>query len=304
MKCDLCGSVEGTVLIKRGITYYEIRRCDACGLVLADPLPSLEAINSFYGSEYTYFTPAYARYYARKDYKKAGSVIHEIERFCKHGNLLDVGCAAGFLLAVARDRGWKPEGVEITEDAGNIARQNGFHVHKGSIETISLRKNFYDAVTLMDSLEHMQSPSEALKRIHSFMRMNGILVIETPNFESFYKRLIGKRWAGFNKFHIYFFTPTTISMLLEKSGFKILKLVTRNADLLSMDAFFRWGIKDAVRNIIKTDDNPLIKKSNKSNVIKNVFVEPVERLINFPFAHLLNLFKLGDQIRVYAKKII
>ena len=299
-KCNMCGSDRNAVLLRDGLSYYSVIRCESCGLAFAAPQPSPDEIESFYKDDYTYFTPQYEKSHRNKDYKKALQVLGEIEEFCSNGHLLDVGSAVGTFLSAAQDRGWEPEGLEISEDASRIARQRGFLVHSGSIEDVSIRKDFYDVVTMMDSLEHVRNPLDALRKINLSMRRNGLIVIETPNFASIYRRLIGRRWVGFNKYHLFFFTPDSISAMLAAAGLKVLRLNTTNADLISRDSLFRWGMRDAIAGIFRK--NTISLKTAGTTSAGNFPIELTEKALNLPFSFLLNKLNLGDQIRVYARK--
>lgn len=301
MKCNLCGSSDSTVILDGQRSYYRIVRCTTCRLVFADPPPGPEEVGHLYEGNYTYFTPRYEVFYKSRDYKKAVALLDEMENYCAPGRLLDAGCATGTLLVASKEKGWEPEGIEISSEASNIARARGCTVHSGALDTVSLIADRYDAVTLMDSLEHMYDPLGSLRRVFQAVKPGGVLALETPNFDSIYRKIIGRRWTGFNPFHLYFFTPGSIQRMLDAAGFSILRLMTTNADLISRDALFRWGIRDAIAEILK-ERAKIVENVHTASLKENATLDAVERVMNLPFAVAVNACKRGDQIRLYARK--
>jgi hypothetical protein len=65
----------------------------------------------------------------------------------------------------------------------------------------------------------------ALKEFNKILKKDGVLIIETPNVEGLGKILLGKSWGGwYIPRHLYFFSPKSLTILLEKSGFRIEKI--------------------------------------------------------------------------------
>jgi SAM-dependent methyltransferase len=72
------------------------------------------------------------------------------------GRLLDLGCWVGFLLAEARDRGWRTAGVEPSEFASAYARERlGLEVITGDLLATALPAGSFDAVAMGDVIEHL-----------------------------------------------------------------------------------------------------------------------------------------------------
>jgi 2-polyprenyl-3-methyl-5-hydroxy-6-metoxy-1,4-benzoquinol methylase len=151
--------------------------------------------------------------------------------------LLDVGCSTGALLSVAASRGWDVEGLEVGLAAAGYVRDHlGLVVHEQSLFDFSPRREGYDAITLLEVIEHLEDPMAALRRIAEWIRPGGVLLLSTPNFDSLFRRLHGPRWWVVNcpDDHVVFFTPRTIRMAIEAVGLHVVTCRSRGFDLIGM----------------------------------------------------------------------
>lgn len=147
--------------------------------------------------------------------------LHEIERRHAPGALLEIGCAAGFTLVLARGRGWTVRGIEASETMARFARERfGLDVRCASVEEVALEGQ-HDVVLLDDTLEHLGSPRLVVRRLREHLGPGGMLALKTPNVGSLSRRLLGRRWFHFKPDeHLHFFDPGTIRCLLEEEGYE------------------------------------------------------------------------------------
>jgi 2-polyprenyl-3-methyl-5-hydroxy-6-metoxy-1,4-benzoquinol methylase len=140
--------------------------------------------------------------------------------------LLDIGCATGFSLEVARELGWRAQGVEISEFACNFARKNlGLDVFCGLLANADLEPESFDVVTMWDYIEHCPDPAQEIKKASSLLKPGGVLALTTPNIASVPARVWRSRWMGIKQGeHLYYFTPETMERLLAKSHFETVRL--------------------------------------------------------------------------------
>jgi 2-polyprenyl-3-methyl-5-hydroxy-6-metoxy-1,4-benzoquinol methylase len=137
------------------------------------------------------------------------------------GKLLDIGCAFGYFLMQAREKGWDIHGLERSSYAVDYAKKSfGLDIQLGTLEKNSYPDNFFQAVTLFDVIEHVSSPTEALRQIHRILAPGGLLVMTTPNESGLLRKLMGKHWFHFKPLeHNYFFSSNSMTQFLKKSGF-------------------------------------------------------------------------------------
>ena len=113
--CALCGGTATSHLY----TKFElgIERCDACGLVYANPRGAESIILARYSSEYFWngFLPAVGAPKGRVDLRfldyRYKTMLDSIRRYSPDGRrLIDVGCGAGLFLKAAERAGWEVGG--------------------------------------------------------------------------------------------------------------------------------------------------------------------------------------------------
>ena len=137
------------------------------------------------------------------------------------GVILDVGCGNGHMLTEYKRLNWKTYGSEVGDESAKLAQEAGHQVFVGELLDANYPNNFFDVVTLWDSLEHIHNPLESLSDIYRIIKPNGKIYISVPNYGSWYARLFKDQWFMFTApLHYYHYTDKTLSNLLAKSGFK------------------------------------------------------------------------------------
>lgn len=235
-ECRLCGSSRARLRVR--LDGYSVLRCLDCGAVFSDADPALLA--RLYDEDY--FSKAFAPYFAalfgdaddaplRAHFER---YVDALERRMPAGRLLDIGCAAGLFLDVARGRGWEVEGVEISEHAAAVARERrGLTVAVGDVMDVSLPAPTFDAVTMLDVLEHVADPGALLERVRALLRPGGLLMLVLPNDRNLTTMAaMALHRASFGLvsypasrvhqiYHLTNFAPRTISRLLSEHGFEV-----------------------------------------------------------------------------------
>ncbi|MDW8065788.1 MAG: class I SAM-dependent methyltransferase [Anaerolineae bacterium] len=140
------------------------------------------------------------------------------QRLPGRGRLLDVGCADGYFLELARAEGWEVTGVEVSAPmAREVARQLRIPVVL-SVDPLPLEA--FDVVTLWEVLEHLPEPVRELRRLAARLRRGGILMLSTPNAAHWQAVLAPERWTGYRPpAHLVLFTPASLHLALEQAGF-------------------------------------------------------------------------------------
>jgi 2-polyprenyl-3-methyl-5-hydroxy-6-metoxy-1,4-benzoquinol methylase len=157
-------------------------------------------------------------------FDKFDDVVRRLEDVVSPGRLLDVGAGPGFLVAVARRRGWDAFGIDMNPWAAGYARRElDVEVRTQTIEESSFRPGEFDAVTMMDLLEHLPDPGPHVAKAATITRRGGALAILTPNAGSLVSRLMGARWPEIQRApeHLVLFSVSGLSQLLERNGFEV-----------------------------------------------------------------------------------
>jgi hypothetical protein len=141
---------------------WDLSRCDRCGHTFADPCPAPEFVEALYAR---LEDPAYDEEAAGRT-RNFARLLRRLEKIRPgRGTLCDVGAATGILMDLARRRGWTVEGVEPSGWAVAAARAKyGLAVRQGIIETAEFPAGSFDAVTMVDLIEHTARPRAAVVR--------------------------------------------------------------------------------------------------------------------------------------------
>jgi len=224
--CNLCGSRDEDFLFHAP---ERIVRCRRCGLIYCNPRLDARSLREIYSRDYFVLEDqtrgidykAYANYVKEEPVITRSMVrrMKKVERFCRtRGRVLDVGCATGFSLIAAGQRGWEAEGIECSEFCVQYARSRGLTVHHGSLRDYPGKEGSLDAITMWDYLEHSPDPLGDLRAIRSLLKPGGITLLSIPNVDSWSYRLLGKKWIGFKNIeHLYFFSRKTMEKLARRA---------------------------------------------------------------------------------------
>ena len=244
MPCLFCGVMDERLRFRD--EPFRVVQCRRCGLTYVNPrLPSAQ-LHEMYQEDYWASDRAkefgYSGYLAEgplylRTYRRRMPIIRRHKP--QPGAVLDVGCAAGFFLAVAAEEGWRPTGVELSAPMAQYARDE-LHladVRRGDLLSIELPAAAFDVITLWDVLEHLEDPPAHLAAARRLLKPDGVLVIETQNVASLFARLLGRKWQHYKHAeHLYHFDPATLSRLLSEAGFEVLENTPRlGGKYVSMD---------------------------------------------------------------------
>ena len=148
----------------------------------------------------------------------------------RSGRVLDVGCSTGYLASRLQARGATVVGLELDERAAAEARHFCEAVHVGDVETMELpfEQASFDAIVCGDFIEHLRDPQTFLARIRPLLRINGQLVLSTPNVANWAMRLgllFGRfrytEWGILDRTHTHLFTRKTLYECLEAAGYRV-----------------------------------------------------------------------------------
>lgn len=225
--CNNCGASRREVLFRQGAAQkHQIVRCASCGLMYAYPR-EMDSVAHYVelgqtGEPMSLQTPSVIRSFDKlADYEPIGVELREF--LPQGGTLLEVGCHAGVLLERFRSQGWQVSGVEPDAKAASFARsQYRLDVKASTLEDSGYDAAAFDAVVMLHVIEHLDDPAGTVAAIARVLRSGGILVVETPVYDTLTYRLLGRRERNLNcDDHLVFYTGATLRALLERLGFEI-----------------------------------------------------------------------------------
>ncbi|MCZ6688387.1 MAG: class I SAM-dependent methyltransferase [Planctomycetota bacterium] len=198
----------------------DIYTCSRCGLARSVPPIDGEDIEDLYREVED---PAYlvSEGERRESFRDA---LGEIGRHGRPGRLLEIGSAVGLFLDEARKGGWDVTGIEPSEWASREARSRGLDVFTGTLEQYRMEGEPFDAVAMWDVLEHLVDPVADLRRIAGLLRPGGIVGLSTVNMAGLGAKVFRGRWPWFMRMHLHYFTPRSLSAMVRREGFEVLRV--------------------------------------------------------------------------------
>lgn len=227
---------------------YTIVRCESCGLIYTNEIPSAEELAKIYDAGFF----AVGRKFANE--AKSVGMVNAKQRIASilalpgigRERWLDVGCATGDFMAAASGTGVRSvKGVELSEFAASRARERGLDVVTSGFDEAPVEPGAADLVTMWDYLEHTVDPAASLGKAFGALAPGGYLVISTPDAGSLMARLMGRFWhLMIPPKHLHFFSEDTLIRLLQQAGFRMVA-VERPGKRVPLD-FAAWKAASVV----------------------------------------------------------
>tara|TARA_B100001093_G_scaffold250033_1_gene239442 strand:- start:558 stop:1442 length:885 start_codon:yes stop_codon:yes gene_type:complete len=236
-KCDNCRRDDTTIIytstLKSGLDesdftvfgelgeYPQIVRCNHCDLIYAYPRDDGNALEEKYKDlpVLEYLEEVESRQLiSKKD-------AQLVESYCKKGRILDIGCSAGIFLSQLKPH-FEKFGIEPSVHAAREAQRivSDGQIYNSLFQETSLEGKSFNVITMWDVIEHLDSPSKVLSQLHNLLADKGYLILVTPNISGLMSRIMGKRWPHLIRGHIYYFSPKTIRIALERAGYEVLSI--------------------------------------------------------------------------------
>jgi SAM-dependent methyltransferase len=213
-----------------------------------------------------------------------------------------VGSGWGHFVLAGRQTPFDVSGIEVsTENCSFAVGELGVSVRNMSFHDLD-EPSTYDVVTMWDVLEHIYEPERFTQKAHIVLKDNGIVIIKVPRADALIARILGKYWWHLGSGHVNYFSISTITQLLKKSGFQVI--------------WTRTTIEP--KNILLNGVMPILRKLKRSATSVtpvdsqrtfNVLTNRSERTIRFlMWSHrmllgFVGLFGIGDEIIIVGQKI-
>jgi glycosyltransferase involved in cell wall biosynthesis/ubiquinone/menaquinone biosynthesis C-methylase UbiE len=159
--------------------------------------------------------------------KNSRRILKNIENFrfpLAAGKILDFGCGPGLFLAEAEKFGYEIHGVELSERAVDYARErlNLDSVKRGGEEKMEeFPDNYFDVITALDVLEHVQFLAPVLDKIHSKLKPGGIFAATFPKIDTLPARLLKNYWYAMVPSHLSYFSEKSTQYLIDRSNWEL-----------------------------------------------------------------------------------
>jgi SAM-dependent methyltransferase len=242
--CRVCGSRNNAYLCRTFNEHSRTKwldnfRCLDCGSVFIGNVISDEELAGAYS---TVDEAAYYRETADASAPKFNKAAQDLSRVVSHSaEILDIGGGNGAFVRALRAQGFtnlsihEIPGADLPELA-SLTR----HVYRDT-DYATVPSASFDAITMMDVMEHVPSPDWTIAAAKRMLRPGGVLYLHTPVVTPLDRAMhaiqklplvgsIGRAWqrARTSIFHLQNYTARSLSLLMAKNGFEIVALRQTN----------------------------------------------------------------------------
>ena len=158
--------------------------------------------------------------------------------------MLEIGCASGAFLRRMALEGWEVEGIEFSQKAAEDARQLGYPIHTGALETAPPPRAPYDLVVGWMVLEHLHDPVGALAKLRRWTRPGAWLAVSVPNAASFEFAVFRDAWYALQlPTHLWLPTPESLCKVLARGGWRVERILYQR-DLRNLVASLGYRLEE------------------------------------------------------------
>lgn len=251
--------------------------CDTCGCCFAASRSREDDYEYYYTN---------SNFYAGNPISNnlAMEVIEEIIRLSddlvrKDGAICDMGFGSGKLLKAFKLRGYSNlAGIDPSEDSVKNLKDEISNVSQGSIyEYQSALADQFDLITVVDVLEHLYNPHQALETVGKYLKKGGYLALSVPCFDHIDENM-NLLPDNFNQEHINYFSSVAIDNLLSLVGFEpVTKKELQKTELVSV---YRKNDVSAFDNSTLKRDVDTVERIKRYFKEQDKFLQSVDRRSN------------------------
>lgn len=227
---------------------YRVIQDPVYGYRRLDPIPDEKEVTKFYQSQYYDLirrggrAPELRRFLAggyEAESERAwlhttlyADIAHILNEYAPRSRVLDVGCGTGEFLSYLEENGFDTVGIEPSPDAVATGHSRGLTVHESTLEEFvknytSSADQFFDAISLLNVLEHVPNPVQIVELAKELLKPGGILCVRVPNdFSelqlSAQQHLQKEPWWIAVPDHINYFDFRSLNNLLRNLGFDVI----------------------------------------------------------------------------------
>ena len=183
--CSACGGVGMCVVSAPRPDYVE--RCPSCGSAFFHSgMENVSSENDVYNVDANYqrYLETSNESSLTQRYGETLTHLRSMLPTVDDPKLFDIGAGGGDFLAIARSRGFRIAGNEVSKPAIDECRSRHGIELDAELDLLNLARGqgAYDVVTMWCVLAHVDDPDELLRGARALLRPGGILFLSTPRY--------------------------------------------------------------------------------------------------------------------------
>ncbi|NNJ55246.1 MAG: class I SAM-dependent methyltransferase [Bacteroidia bacterium] len=195
----------------------ELSKCENCGFIqCTDGTDVIHFYEDLVDEEYEN-----TRAQRKLQEQRIMKLIQAVKPSGKH---LDIGAGSGIMVEAAIEMGYDSIGVEPSKWLQKTATEKGLPIKLGIFPMEGLDDKF-DVITLVDVIEHVNNPKQLMQDIQKALAPDGLLVVITPDVDSFLAKRLKWKWWHFRIAHIGYFNSKTMDLVAKASNLKTIKFL-------------------------------------------------------------------------------
>jgi SAM-dependent methyltransferase len=204
--------------------------CADCGLIVQAPAPTLASLQAAYPTDYRAHmsgqkASGLAALLRRLKEIQARFLISRLLPFLSDDRdlpVLDIGCGSGHVLFALRDNGFGTlTGIDRTPGLSQDFDGTNIRYRVIDLETEGDFHGTYEAIIMVNTIEHFLDPGDILARCRKSLRTGGKVIVITPNADAVSRRFFGGYWSGLHApRHTMIFNPKNFELLAGNRGFE------------------------------------------------------------------------------------
>jgi len=234
MNCYLCSS-DNFRVVSNKLRYGEPRNvleCRECRLICLEQKNT--SLKEYYRDHYRkLYTPIIGKKLSSREifemylpYQQMR--IDELQSILNRGlnpemRVLEIGCSAGHFLYAMKKHVKECVGIEYnSEDAEFVSCELGIRSYTEPIENTDIPSQYFDLVAILQVLEHIADPIGFLSTVSRYLKRGGYLCVEVPNVQEVLLSVYSispYRDFYFKEPHIFYYSPSTLEMVMDRAGF-------------------------------------------------------------------------------------
>lgn len=244
-ECPVCNSKEFHLDMKSedfetGSGVYEILKCESCSASFTNPQPLLEDIPKLYENRDTADFPPMSKFAMFLRIMVIKPLVFHLTRDLNKNkdsaekiSILDYACGDGLLSYVAKK--YSPQSTVFSADFQMnppplIEEQND--IKYIDFESLKNSSQKFDLIICRHVIEHVIDPHEFIQELKSKLNEKGKLFLEFPNYDSLWRRILGKYFFGlYVPRHILHYNPQSTSCLFSMH-FKKFKIKKKHTPII------------------------------------------------------------------------